>query len=95
MKTKKVVGYDVIDNACHKLLEEIAGKDLKWNAEAWGEVRDAVESVLFTVYDIKLEFVDDSVCAKAEAGQTVYVAVGVGDETPRKILRQDEFGNRI
>jgi hypothetical protein len=58
MKIK--IGYDVIDNACHKLLEEIAGKDLEWNAEAWGEVRDTVESVLWDVYGIKLEFYDDS-----------------------------------
>jgi len=69
---------DVIDNACHKLLEEIAGKDLEWNAEAWGKVRDAVESALWDVYGINLEFVDDSLCAKAEAGQVVVENERVG-----------------
>ena len=73
MKIK--IGYDVIDNACHKLLEEIAGKELKWNVEAFAEVRDRVEDVLFKVYGIKLEFVDDSLCAKAEAGQIPIVVV--------------------
>jgi len=73
MKIK--IGYDVIDNACHKLLEEIAGKELAWNVEAFAEVRDRVEDVLFKVYGINLEFVDDSLCAKAEAGQIPIVVV--------------------
>lgn len=73
MKIK--IGYDVIDNACHKLLEEIAGKDLEWNAEAFAEVRDKVEHVLWKVYGIKLEFVDDSLCAQAEAGHIPIIVV--------------------
>jgi len=73
MKIK--VGYDRIDNACHNLLEKVAGKNLNWDAEAFAEVRDRVEDVLFKVYGIKLEFVDDSLCAKAEAGQIPIVVV--------------------
>lgn len=73
MKIK--IGYDVIDNACHKLLEKIAGKNLKWDAEAFAEVRDTAESVLWDIYGIKLEFVDDSICAKAEEGQIPIIVV--------------------
>lgn len=73
MKIK--IGYDVIDNACHKLLEEIAGKDLEWNVEAFGEVRDTVEKVLWDDYGVLLEYVDDSICAKAEAGQIPIIVV--------------------
>lgn len=90
MKIK--IGYDRIDNACHKLLEKVAGKNLNWDAEAFAEVRDTVETVLWKVYGIKLEFVDDSICAKAEAGQPPVVVV-TKDES--EILRKDEFGRRI
>jgi len=73
MKIK--IGYDRIDNACHKLLEEIAGKDLEWNVEAFAEVRDKVEHILWKVYGITLEFVDDSLCAQAEEGNIPIVVV--------------------
>jgi len=90
MKIK--IGYDVIDNACHKLLEEIAGKDLEWNIEAFGAVRDAVEKILWDDYDILLEYVDDSICAKAEEGKIPIVVV---TEDEKEILRKDEFVRRI
>jgi len=77
MKIK--IGYDRIDNACHALLEAVAGKDLEWNAEAFAEVRDTVEDVMWKVYGIKLEFIDDSLCAQAEAGQ-IPVVVVIEDE---------------
>lgn len=90
MKIKR--GYDQMDNACHKLLEEIAGKDLEWNVEAFAEVRDAVEDALCDVYNIEIEFIDDSLCAQAEGGQIPVVVV---TEDESEILRQDEFGQRI
>jgi hypothetical protein len=48
------IGYDVIDNACHDLLEKVAGKNLKWSPEAFAEVRDMVEKVMWDVYGIQI-----------------------------------------
>jgi len=93
MKIK--IGYDRIDNACHQLLEEIAGKNLEWNAEAFAEVRDAVEKVMWDVYGIKLEFTDDSLCTKMEKGKTPIVVVTKDEKEAIIIFQQEEFGRRI
>jgi len=37
---------DKVDNACHNILEELAGKELSWDIELSGIVRDAVQEVL-------------------------------------------------
>lgn len=50
---------DFIDNKCHELLQVVAGRDLEWNAEAWGAVREAVEDALLDVYSMEVVAVDE------------------------------------
>jgi len=93
MKIK--IGYDRIDNACYDLLSNMSGKAkgyLDWNMESIGNVRDAVVESLKDVHGVEVELIDDSICAKAEAGKIPIVMV-LEDE--KEILRKDDFGRRI
>jgi hypothetical protein len=37
---------DFVDNHCHSLLEALAGRELAWNIELIGQIRDAAEDVI-------------------------------------------------
>ena len=73
MKIK--IGYYQIDKACYNLLRNMSGigEHLDWNMESIGDVRDAVIESLKDVHGVEVELVDDSICAKAEAGQVPVV----------------------
>lgn len=37
---------DAVDNLCHRLLCDLAGQELEWDVEHYGEVRDAAQEVI-------------------------------------------------
>jgi hypothetical protein len=46
---------DTVDNVCHRLLEELAGKELPWDMEHIGELREVVQDIIVDKLHIMTE----------------------------------------
>ena len=46
---------DIVDNLCHLVLCDLAGKQLEWDVEHYGEIRDAAQEVIVDKLGIMTE----------------------------------------